>query len=87
MGGKTESSLIITSSFFYRHESGKCRTLLFYLSYFLSFHLSRFSFNINILPFSGEGGRKAHIEGIPQGAGEETYEVAGRASCTGRRGW
>ena len=32
----------------YRYESGRCCTLLPFLTYFLSFHLSRFSFYINI---------------------------------------
>ena len=31
----------------YRHESGRCHTLLPFLTYFLSFHLSRFSFYVN----------------------------------------
>ena len=33
----------------YRHELGRCHTLLPFLTYFLSFHFSRFSFYIYII--------------------------------------
>ena len=33
----------------YTRESGRCRTIPFFLTFFLSFHLFRFSFCINII--------------------------------------
>ena len=43
------SSSSFCSSDVYRHESGICRSLLFFFKYFLSFYLSRFFFYINTL--------------------------------------
>ena len=49
-----ESSFIFSSGSIcyedvYRRESSRCRTFPFFSKYFLSFHLSRFSFYFNIL--------------------------------------
>ena len=43
------SLVSLYSSNAYRHESGRCCSLSFILTYFLSLYLSRFSFYINIL--------------------------------------
>ena len=38
----------VCSDYVYRHESGRCHSLPFFLIYFLSFYLSRFSFCTNL---------------------------------------
>ena len=51
----------IDSADVYRHESGRCCTLLFFLTYLLSFHLSRFSFYISTLAIDMSAVEPSHF--------------------------